>query len=165
MYKYIYDLHEPLGLMAITASDEAVTGIAFHKGSSGEEELRENALTRLAADQLREYIEGRRKSFDLPIAPEGTPFRKAVWSALQAIPYGETRTYGKIAAAIGNPGASRAVGMANNKNPIVVVIPCHRVIGLDGGLVGFGGGLDMKRALLDLESRYSNITLPNRDGM
>lgn len=102
--------------------------------------------------QLAEYFAGERKAFDLPIAwPRGTAFQIAVWEQLRRIPYGETRSYGQIAAAIGRPSACRAVGAANGANPIAIVVPCHRVIGAGGGLTGFGGGLPIKRALLDLE--------------
>ncbi len=104
------------------------------------------------AAQLEEYFAGRRQRFDVPIRPEGTEFQMAVWSALLDIPYGETATYGEIAASIGRPTAVRAVGGANNANKIPIVIPCHRVIGADGSLTGFGGGLDTKAALLELES-------------
>ena len=113
----------------------------------------ETELLRKAAEQLREYLRGERKMFDLPLAPEGTAFQKAVWSALQEIPYGQTRSYGEIAAQIGRPKACRAVGMANHCNPIPIFIPCHRVIGADGSLTGYGGGLDIKRTLLALERR------------
>lgn len=105
----------------------------------------------LAAAQFREYFEGERKSFDFPMAPKGTPFQLAVWAALLQIPYGEIRSYRDIAETIGNPKACRAVGMANNKNPIWIAIPCHRVVGSDRSLTGYAGGLDMKRALLKLE--------------
>jgi methylated-DNA-[protein]-cysteine S-methyltransferase len=102
--------------------------------------------------QLAEYVAGERRAFDLPLAPRGTDFERRVWEALLAIPYGETRSYLEIAAAIGRPAACRAVGRANGRNPIAVVIPCHRVIGADGSLTGYGGGLPLKRFLLDLES-------------
>lgn len=108
-------------------------------------------LSDRAAEQLEEYFRGERQEFDLPFAPVGTPFQTAVWEALKEIPYGETRSYGQIAAAIGNPKASRAVGMACNRNPIWIVIPCHRVVGSTGKLTGYEGGLDMKRALLEHE--------------
>ena len=101
--------------------------------------------------QLQEYFEGKRTSFDLPILPKGTPFQLAVWKRLLEIPYGEVRTYGQIAAEIGNPAASRAVGQAANRNPLWIVIPCHRVIGKNHSLTGYAGGLDMKRRLLLLE--------------
>jgi methylated-DNA-[protein]-cysteine S-methyltransferase len=102
--------------------------------------------------QLAEYFEGRRRRFELPLAPAGSPFELAVWRALLEIPYGETRSYGELAARIGRPDAARAVGTANARNPIAVIIPCHRVIGADGSLTGFGGGLERKRLLLDLEA-------------
>ena len=104
-----------------------------------------------AERQLREYFDGARKSFDLPLSQHGTPFQLAVWDALRQIPYGKTRSYGDIARQIGKPGAARAVGMANNRNPICIVVPCHRVIGANGSLTGYGGGLDKKEALLKLE--------------
>ena len=111
----------------------------------------ETELLRKAAEQLREYLRGERKMFDLPLAPEGTAFQKAVWSALQEIPYGQTRSYGEIAARIGRPKACRAVGMANHCNPIPIFIPCHRVVGANGSLTGYAGGLNKKIALLGIE--------------
>lgn len=107
-----------------------------------------------AVRQLEAYLAGSLRVFDLPLTLEGTSFQKSVWQALCTIPYGETRSYGDIAAQIGNPKASRAVGGANNKNSIAVVIPCHRVIGATGNLVGYAGGLNIKQYLLDLESRH-----------
>ncbi len=104
--------------------------------------------------QLEEYFAGRRREFDLPLAPEGTPFQHAVWQALTRIPYGETISYGELARRIGNPQASRAVGLANGANPLPIVVPCHRVIGADGSLTGFGGGLEIKRKLLALERAH-----------
>lgn len=113
-------------------------------------------FTDLVYNEVVEYLNGKRKTFDIKYEINGTEFLKKVWEELTHIPYGETRTYKEIAIAIGNPNASRAVGMANNKNPISIVVPCHRVIGSDGKLVGYAGGLDMKKALLDLEHRNSN---------
>jgi methylated-DNA-[protein]-cysteine S-methyltransferase len=104
-----------------------------------------------ASTQLSQYFGGTRRSFDLDLAPQGTEFQTRVWAALAEIPYGETATYGEIAAQVGNPKASRAVGMANNRNPIALIIPCHRVIGSTGKLVGYGGGLPTKEFLLNLE--------------
>ncbi|MCI8402089.1 MAG: methylated-DNA--[protein]-cysteine S-methyltransferase [Lachnospiraceae bacterium] len=101
--------------------------------------------------ELTEYFAGQRREFTAPLKPEGTPFQMQVWQALRTIPYGETRSYGQIAAQIGKPGASRAVGMGNHYNPIAILIPCHRVIGADGSLTGYGGGLDIKEYLLKLE--------------
>lgn len=105
-----------------------------------------------AARQLGRYFAGRLRVFDLPLEPEGTPFQRAVWEALRAIPYGARASYSGIAAAIGKPRAARAVGMANNRNPIAIIIPCHRVVGKDGSPVGYAGGLDIQQRLLDLES-------------
>lgn len=107
----------------------------------------------LAAVELGEYFAGRRRDFTLPLAPRGTEFQQRVWSELRRIPCGETRTYGEIARAIGQPRACRAVGMANNRNPIAILIPCHRVIGRDGSLTGYAAGLNVKRQLLELERR------------
>jgi methylated-DNA-[protein]-cysteine S-methyltransferase len=103
--------------------------------------------------QIEEYLAGSRTSFDLPLSLEGTSFMRRVWDELRGIPYGQTRSYRDIAAALGQPGAARAVGMACNRNPVALIIPCHRVVGANGSLVGFAGGLDMKRFLLDLEMR------------
>ena len=115
----------------------------------------ETELLRRASEQLREYLSCERRTFDLPLAPEGTAFQKAVWAELEKIPYGETRSYGQIAAQVGNAKACRAVGMANHRNPIPIFIPCHRVIGADGSLTGYGGGLDCKKVLLRLEHNHA----------
>jgi methylated-DNA-[protein]-cysteine S-methyltransferase len=108
-----------------------------------------------AAAQLKEYFAGDRTSFDLPLEPAGTPFQRTVWLALRDIPYAETINYGQLATRVGNRNASRAVGLANGRNPISIVVPCHRVIGANGSLTGYGGGLDRKRLLLDLERRVA----------
>ncbi|MFE3250753.1 methylated-DNA--[protein]-cysteine S-methyltransferase [Streptomyces sp. NPDC059209] len=102
-------------------------------------------------DQLEEYFAGERTEFDVPLRLEGTPFQRGVWEQLRAIPYGETRSYGQLADALGKSGASRAVGLANGRNPVGIIVPCHRVIGSTGGLTGYGGGLDRKRRLLAFE--------------
>ena len=112
----------------------------------------ETPLLRAAREALLAYFAGERRDFDLPLAPAGTDFQRAVWDALRAIPYGQTRTYGEIAAAVGRPKAVRAVGQANHVNPLPIFIPCHRVVGKGGALTGYAGGLDLKRALLALES-------------
>jgi methylated-DNA-[protein]-cysteine S-methyltransferase len=112
-----------------------------------------------AKRQLDAYFKGRLEEFDLDLAPEGTPFQLRVWGELRKIPYGETISYGELARRVGNPKASRAVGAANGRNPISIVVPCHRVIGSSGSLTGFGGGLDRKRTLLDLESQTRQPTL------
>jgi methylated-DNA-[protein]-cysteine S-methyltransferase len=142
----VYDF--PCCRLKIGYSDSAIRYVlkTDEKGSGTPSELSE-----LASQQLSEYFSGKRKSFDLPLEPQGTEFQKKVWSALLEIPYGETRSYKDIAERIGNPKACRAVGGANNKNPIVIIIPCHRVIGAYGGLVGYGLGLPMKQQLLDIE--------------
>lgn len=110
-----------------------------------------------AGRQLAQYCDGTRRDFDLPLAPAGTPFQQAVWQALLAIPYGETRSYGQQARSIGNTDAVRAVGRANGANPIGLIIPCHRVIGANGSLTGYGGGLPLKRALLAFERRHAGF--------
>ncbi|MDE1548235.1 methylated-DNA--[protein]-cysteine S-methyltransferase [Jeotgalibaca caeni] len=112
----------------------------------------ETPLLKTAKKQLLEYFQGQRTEFDLPLSTKGTPFQEIVWQALREIPYGEVRSYKQLAIAIGNPKAVRAVGMANNRNPISVVTPCHRVIGSNGALVGYGGGLAVKEYLLNLEA-------------
>ena len=152
---YTLQLETPVGPVTITATGEAVTqirfGTAVPEGSAAVPETAATPLLLKAATQLREYFAGTRRDFSLPLAPAGTPFQQSVWQALQTIPYGETRTYGHIAIQIGHNKSFRAVGMANNRNPIVIVIPCHRVLGYDGKLTGYAGGLDIKERLLALE--------------
>lgn len=140
------------GQFTIVCNDLAVVGIHF--GNQLPDGCKDNKaeLMDRTASELAEYFDGKRKHFDIPFALHGTPFQKAVWDALCHIPYGETRSYKEIAAAVGNPKASRAVGMANNKNPIPLLVPCHRVIGASGLLVGYAGGLDLKKKLLKLEN-------------
>lgn len=112
-----------------------------------------------AAAQLAAYFAGERTAFDLPLAPQGTPFQRRVWQALREVPYGTTTSYGELARRIGRPGAVRAVGLANGRNPLPIVVPCHRVIGADGSLTGYGGGLDRKRYLLGLEADELRLRL------
>jgi methylated-DNA-[protein]-cysteine S-methyltransferase len=114
-------------------------------------EKKETPLIKKAAQQFGEYFKGNRKSFNLPLTMQGTSFQIKVWNALKKIPYGKTKSYGEIAAMIGNPKACRAVGMANHNNPIAIILPCHRVIGHDGSLTGYGGGIKLKQLLLELE--------------
>lgn len=137
----------PIGPLTLQADEAAVTAIRF--GADGARDA--SPLLDAAEAQLREYFAGARRAFDLPLAPHGTAFQQRVWAALRAIPYGETRTYGELAAAIDSPNASRAVGMANHRNPIPIIIPCHRVIGANGTLTGYAGGLEIKQKLLALE--------------
>lgn len=137
------------GVLKIGYRDEAI--VSIEKVNGIEEDGKTSKLSDLAYHQICEYLEGTRKSFDFPYAFHGTEFQKKVWNALCEIPYGETRTYKEIAERIGSPKASRAVGLANNKNPILIAIPCHRVIRTDGFLAGYAGGMDMKRILLEIE--------------
>lgn len=143
-----------LGGIGITECHGRITGLLFAgEPAPAEAATGETPLLREAAGQLREYLAGRRQAFSLPLEPRGTPFMQRVWQALCEIPYGRTASYRDVAVMIGNPGAFRAVGMANNRNPIPVFIPCHRVIGADGSLVGYSGGLEIKSILLELEKR------------
>ena len=153
MIKYSSCFDSPVGRIYIAESGGFITDVAFHPIQNSVE--KKTRLVSQAAEMLREYFAGNCKAFDLPLNPEGTEFQKKAWAALRAIPYGQTRSYKEQAEAIGNAKACRAVGAANGRNPISIIIPCHRVIGTDGSLVGFGGGLDIKKALLDLEK--SNI--------
>lgn len=139
----------PFGLIEIGCRNQRILSIRCTRSPAPQEP---SEITRSANLQLQEYFEGRRKSFDLPVEMNGTPFQLAVWQQLQKIPYGTTCTYAQIAAAIGNPKASRAVGQAIHRNPLWIVVPCHRVIGSDGKMSGYAGGPEMKRALLKLES-------------
>lgn len=143
-----------IGDLYISANDECIIGISTQKPKSDE---KETTLTKKAFQQLEEYFEGKRKSFDLPLKLEGTEFQKRVWQELMKIPYGKTVSYKELAKSVGNEKACRAVGMANNKNKIMIVIPCHRVVGSNGDLTGYAGGLNMKRYLLDLEKHFCNI--------
>lgn len=145
-----------IGEIAIEENGLAITRLYFvNKDLEKEVEIKEETwLMRKAIKEIKEYLEGKRNSFDLPLEPEGTEFQKKVWNVLKEIPYGETRSYGEIAKLIGNEKASRAVGMANNKNPIMIMIPCHRVIGVNGKLVGYAGGLDVKEKLLNMEKNH-----------
>lgn len=149
---FFYDT--PIGRVGIAEENDSLTQMTFRTEPPVGAVLEETPLILRCKQALDEYFAGKRKAFDLPLCPKGTEFQKKVWAALCEIPYGETRTYGEIAAAVGNPKAARAVGMANNRNPISVIVPCHRVIGSGGKLVGYGGGLDKKEFLLDLEREH-----------
>ncbi len=151
-------LDSPIGPMTVVADGETVVGIymddARHLPPAerfGPPDDGSSVVLKEADRQLGEYFAGERTIFDLPLAAEGTPFQRRVWDALCEIPYGETISYGELARRIGQPTASRAVGLANGRNPISVVVPCHRVIGSSGKLVGYGGGLSRKQTLLELE--------------
>lgn len=170
MMRYGCYIDSPVGVLQLVEKDGALTHVLFCSRRSpkpptekGHEVLAsvggktvyfEEAKTPLLAEverQLTEYFHGERTVFDIPLAPEGTPFQLKAWEGLQTIPYGETRTYKQMAEYAGSPRGYRAIGLANNRNPISIIVPCHRVIGSDGKLVGFGGGLDTKQLLLDLE--------------
>lgn len=150
--QYIWRYQFLFGAFTLVSTQDALNAISFQEELSLPEAIHEETpVLKQAAAQMAEYFAGQRKTFTIPLAPKGTEFQKRVWQALCDIPYGETRCYADIAAAIGNPKASRAVGMANNRNPLMIVIPCHRVIGRNGALTGYAGGLDLKQKLLCLE--------------
>lgn len=149
MNHYVYTM--PQGRMTIVDGGGAVVRIGFGVLDVEGSALSPTALTNEAATQLMEYFAGKRRTFSLPLSPKGTPFQKEVWQALSSIPYGQTRSYADIAAQVGRPKAYRAVGMANNRNPIPIVIPCHRVVGSSGDMVGYAYGTKIKRYLLELE--------------
>jgi methylated-DNA-[protein]-cysteine S-methyltransferase len=139
-------IHTPVGELRLTG-DEALTAVHFSANGADEP----TPVLAAAAAQLEEYLAGERTSFDLPLSPRGTEFQRRVWDALVEIPYGETVSYAELARRVGAPAAVRAVGAANGRNPLSIVVPCHRVVGSDGSLTGYGGGLPAKRWLLDLE--------------
>jgi methylated-DNA-[protein]-cysteine S-methyltransferase len=158
---YCY-LESPIGALLIVGDERAVHSISFPRngkpkrpeaGWTESKPIAGRGALGLAVRQLREYFAGRRTEFDFPMEPKGTPFQRAVWQRLTEIPYGETISYGELARRVGNPKAARAVGAANRANPLPIVVPCHRVIGANGTLTGFGGGLPVKEALLALETK------------
>ena len=160
---YCY-VDSPIGTLLIAGDEQAIRRIEFpHDGNPASPEPGWNksndTLLQEATRQLREYFGGNRTAFTVPLVPEGTEFQRMVWRHLQDIPYGQTISYGELAKNVGNPKASRAVGAANGCNPIPIMIPCHRVIGADGRLTGFGGGLPTKKALLTLEARRKSSLL------
>lgn len=157
--KNIFYYNTKIGRIGIEENGKAITKLDFINKDIQEEiiEINETELLKKAIKQLNEYLDGKRKSFDLPLEPRGTEFQKKVWNALKEIPFGETRSYGEVAKIIGNEKAARAIGMANNKNQIAIIVPCHRVIGANGKLVGYAGGLDLKEKLLKLESNNDKV--------
>jgi methylated-DNA-[protein]-cysteine S-methyltransferase len=156
MMHYSY-VETPLGLLLVAGDTTGLRLISFQQGSKQQqpapEWLQDRRPLRQAIRQLEAYFSGKLRTFALDLAPQGTPFQQSVWQALQELPYGETTSYGALAHRLGKPQASRAVGAANGRNPLPVVIPCHRVIGSTGKLTGYGGGLDIKEALLAFERR------------
>jgi len=158
--RYTY-LDSPLGALLVVRDESGLSGLYLPSGrhpvTVAPEWVRDDAAFDDVRTQLEEYFAGHRRTLDLPLHPSGTAFQQRVWTALLDIPYGETTSYGKTAAAIGAPTASRAVGLANGQNPIPIIVPCHRVIGANGALTGYGGGLDAKRWLLALEAGHTGL--------
>ena len=152
--RFAHVIATPIGLLTLVEEDEKLTEIRFGERLEGESRQASSLLLQ-AESELEEYFMGRRQRFTLPLAPKGTPFQKRCWQALCDIPYGETRTYAQQAAMIGHAKACRAVGMSNHRNPIPIVIPCHRVIGAHGRLTGYAAGLTIKQTLLALERMHS----------
>ncbi|WP_330643376.1 methylated-DNA--[protein]-cysteine S-methyltransferase [Anaerotignum propionicum] len=150
----IHFYHSPIGILVLGEEDGFLTRVSFHKGINTPYIIENTPLLEKTEKQLKEYFKGERMSFDVPLRPMGTDFQKKVWQALARIPYGATASYGDIAKQVDSEKAFRAVGMANNKNPLAIVIPCHSVIGSDGKLVGYGGGLENKIFLLSHETKY-----------
>lgn len=156
----------PVGPLTLVSDGEHLIGVYFteHRhapGDVGRQVTDDDApgVLRDAATQLEEYFAGSRTEFDLPVAATGTPFQQRVWALLRQIPYGQTWSYGQLAAELGQPTASRAVGLANGRNPVSIVVPCHRVIGASGAITGYGGGVERKQLLLDLERRAAHGAL------
>lgn len=150
-------MQSPVGRLTLVADKTGLTGVLFetsrhpHSELAAAQKVKKHPVLDKAEKQLREYFAGKRKQFDVPLSPTGTAFQKKVWKGLTQIPFGETLSYGGLARKIKSPTAARAVGMANGRNPIAIIVPCHRVIGENGRLVGFGGGLGVKARLLKLE--------------
>jgi len=151
---YYHTYESPLGPITLQSDGESLTGLDFDLSEQRNPIFSVLEIFKRTKEELDEYFLGLRKTFTVPLKTSGTPFQKQVWDALLKIPYGETRCYEEIAIQIGNPKAYRAIGMANNRNAIGIIIPCHRVIGKDGSLSGYAGGLDKKIGLLDLEKRF-----------
>lgn len=149
----IYFYHSPIGALILGEEEGFLTRVSFREEIITPHIVEKTPLLQEVIEQLEEFFQGDRSYFTLPLNPKGTEFQMKVWEALQNIPYGVTASYGEIAKQIGKPKAARAVGMANNKNPISIIIPCHRVVGSDGKLVGYGGGLEKKVFLLELEGK------------
>ena len=152
-------LETPLGQLRLVSDATALVRIEFPDRHGSDGEAKTDTVLQQCELQLREYFAGERQTFQLPLAAQGTEFQQQVWAALRAIPFGELRSYRDIADSIGNRKAVRAVGAANGKNPIPIIVPCHRVIGSDGSLTGFAGGLAAKQLLLQLESPQADIAM------
>lgn len=164
--RHVYKrMQSPVGTLTLVASEEGLAAILWERDRPRRvrlnivEEDSSHPVLVETERQLTEYFAGRRKQFELRLAPSGTPFQRTVWHALMTIPFGETRSYAQIAKQIGHPGAARAVGAANARNPLSIVAPCHRVVGSTGALTGFAGGLDVKARLLALEDANQSASL------
>lgn len=156
--KKIFFYQTDIGKLGIVEKENKITNVYFDGEEVPEDTvLIETDLLKEAGCQLHTYFEGKQQTFDLPLSPEGTAFMQSVWNSLCEVPYGETRSYKEIARSIGNEKACRAVGLANNRNPIPIFIPCHRVIGANGKLTGYAGGLQVKEHLLQLEKQYGDV--------
>ena len=153
--KSVFYYDTDIGRIGIAEDGNFITNVFFENEELEDIKINETPLIKEAHKQIEEYLRGERKSFDLPISASGTEFQQRVWNALKTIPYGKTVSYKDIAIAIGNEKSCRAVGMANNRNPISIIIPCHRVIGANGSLTGYAGGIENKRYLLELERENS----------
>jgi methylated-DNA-[protein]-cysteine S-methyltransferase len=155
-------LGSPLGPLTLVATEEALVGLWFEGRAPWEQEAvpRRTPLLDRAVEELRAYLAGELQAFEVPVAPQGTPFQQEVWAALRTIPFGATWSYARLARAIGRPAAVRAVGAANGQNPIALIIPCHRVIGADGTLTGYAGGLPRKQWLLAHEGVELALAIP-----
>lgn len=153
--KNCYYYHTDLGLIGIADDGKAITDLFFTQADQPVgAEAKETRLIKQTAREIKQYLQGRRWNFEVPLRLGGTEMQHQVWKALLTIPYGQTRSYKEIAEQIGRPRAYRAVGMANHRNPIAIIVPCHRVIGADGSLVGYGGGIHIKEHLLSLEKQH-----------
>jgi methylated-DNA-[protein]-cysteine S-methyltransferase len=149
-------MNTKVGPVTIASTDRGLAAVHFGN-SVPDGAVVDNSANCEIVKQLSEYFDGKRTRFELPLDVEGTPFQKSVWNELLRIPYGETRSYGDIAKALGKPAAARAVGMANHNNPVAIVIPCHRVVGQNGSLTGYAGGLGLKEQLLSIERRTTTL--------
>lgn len=150
--KSVLFMNSPIGVLTLVEENGALKELRFAQHAEPGERLEATPLLIKAERELTEYFGGKRRAFTVPMDPDGTPFQQAVWKVLKEIPYGETMTYGEVARRVGNPKASRAVGMANHRNPLAILYPCHRVIGANHKLIGYGGGLSVKEFLLALET-------------
>lgn len=154
-------IESPIGPLLIASDEDGLCNIEFrqssHPADRGAWQGGNSHVLDATEKQLDQYFSGKRRAFDLPLSPHGTDFQRRVWKALQTIPYGQTISYAELARRVGNPRASRAVGLANGRNPLSIIVPCHRVIGADGSLTGYGGGLAIKESLLRLEGALPGV--------